>query len=67
MLEAGVIEAARAGVPFGSRVRVAVAGYNAGMHAAITAWKKTGNPDVATTGGDYSADVLERADTLRRM
>jgi hypothetical protein len=37
------------------------------MHAAITAWKKTGNPDVATTGGDYSADVLERADTLRRM
>ena len=67
MLEAGVIEAARAGVPFGSRVRVAVAGYNCGMHNAILSWNNFHDPDRATTGGDYSEDVLERADTLRRM
>lgn len=66
MLEAGVVEAGRAGVPFGSRLRVAVAGYNGGMTAAIDAWEH-GNVDAATTGGDYSADVLERAHALRRM
>ena len=66
MIEAGVTEAGREGVPFGHRLKVAVSGYNAGMTGAIRAYHKTGNSDDATTGGDYAQDVLARAHTLRR-
>lgn len=66
LLEANVEMAKAAGVPFGKRLRVAVAGYNAGAGGAIAAWRRHGDPDRATTGGDYSVDVLARAATIRR-
>jgi hypothetical protein len=66
MIEAGVTEAGREGVPFGHRLKVAISGYNAGMTGAIHAYKTTGNSDTATTGGNYAQDVLGRAAALRR-
>lgn len=46
------------------RVRVAVASYNSGRWAYYHA-SKGRSPDRGSTGGDYSADVLERAQFAR--
>lgn len=64
LLEANIAQAKAAGVPFGQRLRVAVAGYNCGMGNALAAWRG-GDVDARTAGGDYSADVLARARTIR--
>lgn len=48
----------------GDRLRVAVAAYNCGPTNARTAYRNTKNPDTATTGGDYSADVFSRRSLL---
>ena len=60
LIAANIAEARRAGVPKDDQVRVALAGYNAGMNRAISDYKSSGNPDARTTGGDYSRDVLGR-------
>lgn len=44
-------------VPDGDVIRVAVAGHNAGIVGAVDGYRR-GNPDLHTTGGDYSAWVL---------
>lgn len=64
MLEQGVAAAIAAGVPAGHRLHVAVAGYNAGMAGALGALHSHGDPDAATTGHDYGADVLARRTIL---
>jgi hypothetical protein len=66
-LEANVAECIRAGVHDGDRLFVAVAGYNRGLHGAITAYKQGGRrkADAGTANGNYAADVLERAAYLR--
>lgn len=64
LLEANVREAKAAGVKAGHCLRVAVAGYNCGMGNALAAYR-AGNVDARTAGGDYSADVLARAKTIR--
>lgn len=44
--------------------RITVAAYNCGSGPAVTNYKRSGNPDRGTTGGDYSADVLYRRDVF---
>ena len=65
LMEANILQAIAAGVPMGERLRVAVAGYNCGVGGALAAWG-CGDIDARTAGGDYSADVLERAKTIRK-
>lgn len=65
LIEAGVKRADQLGVPVGHRRRFACAAYNAGAGNAEAGWRRTGNPDVYTTGGDYGRDVMERATVLR--
>lgn len=66
LLETNVRQAIAAGVPIGHRFAVAISGYNAGMGRAIADWKEHHNSDRNTTGGDYSADVRDRARTIRK-
>lgn len=47
------------GVPKNLQLRFALASYNAGRVGALKGFKE-GDVDLHTTGGDYSADVLER-------
>lgn len=42
-------------------LRCSIAAYNCGAHAALQSFLIDGNPDRHTTGGDYSADVFQRA------
>lgn len=51
------------GVPAKDRLRVAVAGYNAGMGGAMAGYR-AGAVDSRTTGDDYSADVFARRKTI---
>jgi hypothetical protein len=47
--------------------RIAIAGYNGGLTGAMNAARYHHDPDHATTGGDYSADCLERAGVLYQL
>jgi hypothetical protein len=67
IIEANVAQAIAAGVPDGHRLQVAVAGYNAGFGGALAGWRAKRNPDLNTTGGDYSRDVLARAALVAGM
>ena len=51
------------GVPAKDRMRVAVAGYNAGMGGAMAGYR-AGAVDSRTTGDDYSSDVFARRKTI---
>lgn len=53
-------------VPPKDALPVAIAAYNAGVHA-IDAYFKHGNPDRPTTGHDYSQDVLKRAEEFKKL
>lgn len=68
-IEANIAECKRRGVKDGHRLSVAISGYNAGITGAIDAYMRHGKTpsaaDTATTGGNYAADVLERARALR--
>lgn len=46
---------------------VAIAGYNCGETCAYYHFSTSGNPDLGTTGRDYSADVLKRAAIFSRL
>lgn len=48
-----------------TRRRVAIAAYNAGAADAAASYARHGHPDRYTTHGDYSADVLARAEHFR--
>lgn len=67
-IEANIAECKREGVHDGDRLFVAVAGYNRGLHGAITAYKQGGRRrvDAGTANGNYATDVLERAAYLRK-
>jgi hypothetical protein len=45
--------------------RAAVAAYNAGPQSVEEALQRGASPDLPTTGGDYSSDVLQRAEVFR--
>ena len=45
--------------------RAAIAAYNAGVQSVQQALSGGRSPDAPTTGGDYSSDVLRRADAFR--
>jgi Putative peptidoglycan binding domain len=47
-------------------LRFAVAALDAGPAATLEAYRHGGDPDAATTGGDYGRDVLERLAAVRR-
>jgi soluble lytic murein transglycosylase-like protein len=49
---------------FDGRVRPALAAYNAGTESIRGALKEGRDVDSVTTGGDYSKDVLRRADAF---
>jgi hypothetical protein len=51
------------GVPEKDRLRVAVAGYNAGMGGAMSGYR-AGAVDSRTTGDDYSKDVFARRSAI---
>ena len=53
-------------VPEKDLSRVAIASYNAGR-PAIKAYLDHGNPDMPTTGHNYSADVLKRAEVFATL
>lgn len=60
LLNEYIVQAKAAKVPAGrDRLAVAVAAFNAGMSAALEG-HRAGDPDVKTTGANYSADVLLR-------
>jgi hypothetical protein len=67
IIEANVAQAINAGVPDGHRLQVAVAGYNAGFGGALAGWREKRDPDLNTTGKDYSRDVLARAALVAGM
>jgi hypothetical protein len=54
------------GVPKARALRFALAAYNAGPGGALTGFQ-AGKIDAKTTGGDYSADVLERKRVVGRF
>jgi len=60
LIAANIASARKAGVPKDEALRVALAGYNAGMGNALADYKHGGNPDAHTTGGNYASDVLGR-------
>jgi len=49
---------------FGGRIRPALAAYNAGTQSVRGALEEGRDVDSVTTGGDYSKDVLRRADAF---
>lgn len=53
------------GLSGAAALRAAVAGYNAGAGRCIAAVLAGHDPDVYTTGHDYSRDVLDRAAAIR--
>ena len=57
-LAASVLKADLAAFP--GNTRAGVAAYNAGQAGVAAAIRSTGNPDSATTHGDYGSDVLQR-------
>jgi len=46
--------------------RVALAGFNAGLQAALDDWRDHGNPDLRTAGGDYSSWVIAHQTKVNR-
>lgn len=46
--------------------RAAIAAYNASLRSVVRGIREVGDPDRYTTGGNYSADVMRRAERLRR-
>lgn len=61
--------AKRRGVPDEDRLRVAVAGYNAGANGAVSYYKKHGIDKidgVTYKGGPYSKDILLRANYIKK-
>ena len=55
------------GVPSSDVLRVAIAAYNVSAPSAIEDYKLHLNPDLRTTGGNYSSDVLARAIVFARL
>jgi len=53
------------GVSEDGALRAALAAYNCGLGEALKLVRAGGDPDAATTGGNYGRDVLERAAWLR--
>jgi hypothetical protein len=66
-IEANVVLAIKWGIPNGHRLRFALAAYSAGPGGAMIGWRDHHDADRRTAGGDYSADVMERAAVLREM
>ena len=54
------------GVPTGAVLKVAIASYNVGPYA-VEDYRTHLNPDMHTTGGNYSHDVLERAQVFKKL
>lgn len=52
---------------FGGRIRPALAAYNAGTEGVRGALEEGRDVDSVTTGGDYSEDVLRRADAFKEV
>ena len=48
-------------------LRFALAAYSAGPGGAMIGWRDHHDADRRTPGGDYSADVMERAAVLRDL
>lgn len=48
-------------------LRIAVAGWNAGLGGAMAGYEETSNADSHTTGGDYSKDVFRRRTVIREI
>ena len=46
-------------------LRMAIAGYNCGASGAWISYIESGNPDTRTAHGNYSVDVLDRAEFYR--
>jgi membrane-bound lytic murein transglycosylase MltF len=70
LLAANIKEAQAAGVDEFNALRCAVAGYNQGMSktsGAIADYRRYGDPDKTTTGGDYSKDVLRQAAWIEEL
>jgi len=67
MIEAGIRYAKTNGVPDGHRLSFALSAYNAGEGGALKGWREHRNADAQTAGGNYAADVLERAAVVRRL
>jgi hypothetical protein len=57
-------QAISGGVDEFNALRVALAGYNQGLSGAKADYQNYGDPDKTTTGGDYSKDVLQRAEWI---
>ncbi len=47
-------------------LRISIAAYNSGLRAYMN-FSLSGNPDVGTTGHDYSADVLNRSEQFKML
>jgi hypothetical protein len=65
ILRYNITLAVKAGIPDEEVLAVAVAGYNGGVGSAIRAYQKDGDPDLVTTGKNYSRDVLLRQRAIR--
>jgi|tagenome__1003787_1003787.scaffolds.fasta_scaffold19945819_1 hypothetical protein len=65
MLRANAAFGRSQGVPEDDLIRFACAAYNAGPGGALKGFRE-GDIDAHTTGGDYSADVLERQHAVGR-
>lgn len=66
IIEANIVYAKHAGVPYGEWMKFALSAYNAGLGGAEKGFKE-GDSDRYTTGHDYAKDVLERRDALAKM
>jgi len=66
-LNLAIAERGLAGRSKRETLRAALAGYNCGMSRAMKALMEEGDPDLYTTGADYSKDVMERSERLRKM
>lgn len=67
LIEANVVEVTRQKVRFGSRLKVAVSAYNAGLGGAMEGYNGYNDSDHFTTGRDYAADVLARRNALKKL
>jgi hypothetical protein len=66
-LLAGGLDAARTNALTGkAALKFAAAAYNAGVGGALDGLRR-GDPDLATTGHDYGADVVRRMHTFRAL
>jgi hypothetical protein len=66
VLDAKRVRAIAKNIDADNVLRVAIASYNAGDHG-IRDYQIHGNPDLRTTGRDYSHDVLRRASVFRDL